>query len=73
MKPYHVLVEMARMKFEERMQSGVRPLIYCMDRLAGGDYLSPFTENEWRAFRDGFLIGYALFPSTDAGTRRQHE
>ena len=44
----------ARRVFEIRMQQGTRPLIYSMARLAGGEYLSQFTEEAWREFKAGW-------------------
>lgn len=43
-----------RKAFETHMRQGTRPLIYSMARLAGGEYLSKFTEEAWREFKAGW-------------------
>lgn len=47
--------QVARAYFIRRMELGTRPQIYCMIRLAGGEYLSRFTEDAWQHFVAGWL------------------
>ncbi len=45
----------AREEFEIRMTQGTRPYIYPVKRLAGGGYVSVFTEMAWKEFLAGWL------------------
>ncbi len=51
----------ARLYFEERMKMGIRPMLYNLTRLAGGEYASVFTEMAWKDYLAGWQAG---------GTRR---
>ena len=43
----------ARGMFEQYCKEGVRPLMYDLTRLAGGEYASPFTEWAWKIYWKG--------------------
>jgi hypothetical protein len=44
----------ARRVFENKARLGIRPKLYCLDRLAGGEYVSVFTEMAWKDFLAGW-------------------
>jgi hypothetical protein len=43
-----------RQKFELWAQGGTKRYFYRLGQAANGEYISPFTEFAWRAYRDGF-------------------
>jgi hypothetical protein len=47
--------QVARAAFEWLMRLGIRPILYPLQRLAGGDYVSPYTQIVWEFYRDGWL------------------
>lgn len=46
--------EICRKAFETWAQEGTKPLMYPLLMCAGGEYVSPFTEHAWRAFKAGW-------------------
>ena len=40
----------ARRLFERYCGEGIRPLMFDLTRLAGGEYASPFTEAAWKIY-----------------------
>jgi hypothetical protein len=50
-----------RIHFEKRMGEGVRIFIYDLTRLAGGEYISPFTEIAWKEYLAGWLAAVEEF------------
>jgi len=48
----------ARRVFELRMKTGVRPILYPLLCLAGGEYVSPYTETAWQEFKAGWEAAY---------------
>ena len=44
-----------RDRFEKRMLVGTNPKLYCLDRTAGGEYVSLFTEKAWKQYLYGWL------------------
>jgi hypothetical protein len=44
----------ARAEFEFWAIGGVKSIWYALDRTAGGEYVSPYTENVWKAFFAGW-------------------
>jgi len=44
----------ARDRFETWAKEGSRPAIYTIQELAGGEYLSTFTELAWQAYKAGW-------------------
>jgi hypothetical protein len=44
----------ARAEFEFWACGGVKPIWYSLDRVANGEYVSPFTEYAWKAFYAGW-------------------
>lgn len=43
-----------RKRFEERNKRGTRCYVYPLARLAGGEYVSQFTEEAWKEFLAGW-------------------
>ena len=37
------------------MTEGIRPKLYTLTRLAGGDYLSLYTQIAWKEFKAGWI------------------
>ena len=44
-----------RLAFEERMSHGIRPMLYALPRLAGGEYVSKFTQEAWLHYLSGWI------------------
>jgi hypothetical protein len=44
----------ARAEFEFWTREGVKPIWYSLDQCANGEYVSPYTENAWKAFFAGW-------------------
>jgi hypothetical protein len=44
----------ARAEFEFWTRGGVKPIWYSLDQCANGEYVSPYTENAWKAFFAGW-------------------
>lgn len=47
----------ARCFFESYCLSGIRPLLYNLTQLAGGEYASHHTQEAWLNYRKGFFDG----------------
>lgn len=48
--PEHVI----RAAFERYCVEGTRPHMYSLTRLAGGEYVSHFTEEAWKIYKRGW-------------------
>jgi hypothetical protein len=46
--------EKIRRLFHHWVQQGTRSFMYDLTQLAGGDYVSVYTEQAWRAFKAGY-------------------
>ena len=50
-----------RPMFEKYCKEGMRPLMFSLKRLAGGEYASPFTERAWKTYWRGVNDGRKLY------------
>jgi hypothetical protein len=44
-----------RRAFEKWAKEGTKPFMYPLKQVANGEYVSPFTEQAWRAYKAGWM------------------